>query len=165
MQAEVARDNSFSQFNAFESAAPAALKETPIYMPETQFDTTTSQGLARFEPSPNQAFEITDGDQVVASSCPGGCPCQEYAVRGWNRNTNSQGGGGYSDCDDGSCDDGSDYDPSGDCDDGGGCDDGSCDDGGGGGLLRGLLGRFGRLGMLGRMFGGGGFGFARGFRR
>lgn len=159
IQSEVSAESSFPQFNALESAAPAALKEMPMYLPETQIVNTNA--LASFDADQNQPFEITDGNTVVASSCPGGCNCSEYRVSGWNRNARSQNMISSS-CDDGSCDDGEDYNPSSDYDDGG-CDDGSCD-GGGGGLLRGLLSRFGRGGLMG-LFGGGGLGFARAFRR
>lgn len=157
IQSEVGTDSSFAQFNTFESAAKAALNEMPVFLPETQI--INSDAMARFDSDQNQPFEITDGDRVVASSCPGGCNCSEYTARGWNRNARSQSALASS-CDDGSCDEG-DYDDGG-WDDGG-CDDGSCDDGGGG-LLRGLLGRFGRGGLLG-LLGGAGLGLARAFRR
>ena len=161
-EAGIGAENSYAQFNALESAAPSALSEFPQLVLDSR--STTSDALTQFDSNQSQPFEITNGDgQVLASSCPqGGCPCSEYAVRGWNRNAAAR--NNYAG-DDGSGDDA----PGGDCGpgDGGGCDsgDGGCDSGGGGGLLRGLLGRFGRGGLLGRLFGGGGLGLARAFRR
>lgn len=159
-QAEVATENSFSQFNAFESAAPSALKEFPMIAPETR--PTTSEALTQYDSTQNQPFEITDGDQVVASSCStGGCSCSEYVARGWNRNASARNSySSYSSSDSGSCDSNDSDNSSGDCGpgDGGGCSSG-------GGPMRGMLGRFGRGGLLGRLFGGGGLGLLRAFRR
>lgn len=187
---EAAPYTSFTQFNAFESAIQNSLKEFPTIVQDSRPITSDTNGISLYDPGQSQPFEITDEQGRVIASAPdsrdnirditdsgnvisnsdvdgaaeygcSNCGCNEYAVRGWNRTAmnaavQSQ---QFSSCDDGSCDDGDDYDPG---DDGGDCDpdDGGC--GPGGGLLSGLLGRFGRLGMLGRLFGGGGrMGFGR----
>jgi hypothetical protein len=197
---EAVTQNAFAQFNAFESAVPSALKETPYYAPETftpvsekfapqvglydsaqskPFEITDDQGrvIATASDPRNNVVDIARGGTCdvgqcdvdaspaeVVSSCSGGtCPCSEYRVRGWNRGParGQVAQSSYSDCDDGSCDDG-DEDP-GDCGPGG-CDDDGGDCGPGGGLLRGLLARFGRGGLFGRLMGGGGGLFGRMFR-
>ena len=169
----------FAQFNAFESAVPSALKEFPTIVSDSR--PTVNDGVTLYDPGQSQPFEITDEQGRVIASAPdtrdnlseianscndsdidsgaingcSNCGCNEYVARGWNRNARGIQNQQYSSCDDGSCDDGDDYDPG----DGGDCgpDDGGCD-GGGSGLLRGLLGRFGRGGLLGRFLGGGMFG-------
>lgn len=156
---EVASENSFAQFNPFESATPSALKEMPSYISDNASrlsDSLTPQ-MRLFDTSQSEPFGITDENgQVIATADD---PSNGYY-------TIARGGS----CSAGNCSDngdGSEYDPGdggdgGDCGpgDGGSCDDGGCS-GGGGGLLRGLLGRFGRIGLLGRLFGGGGMGFGR----
>ena len=152
---EVATENSFAQinFNAFESAAPSALKEMPSYVS----DDSIAPQMRLFDSNQTEPFGITDANgQVIASQSQNG---DIYDI--------ARGAQVYSSCQTGNCSDGgdgSDYEPGdgGDCGPGGdgGCDDGGCS-GGGGGILRGLLGRFGRVGLLGRLFGGGGMGFGR----
>ncbi len=182
---EVAGEGTTPRFNALESAAPSALKEFPVLIPENRALTNDS---ILYDSTQNKPFEITDGQGRVIATAPDtrdglsditdgsiglakggcdGCGCSEYTVTGWNRSQFSRNQfSSFSDGDDDDIGDG--YDPGDDQGDEYEPDDDyypEDDDGGGcgpgGGFLRGLLARFGRGGLLSGLFGGGGMRFGR----